>query len=724
MDRGRGRRRHPMMPKNRSPLVTMTTRALVVVLLIGGVSIPLRPAYEMVLSHGIPAAERPAYARPASRPLPSDAATETPAPLCNPTLTPTATGTATVTPTPTRRHLRSPTPTNTVTPSDTPTPTVPPPTCTPSAVAPTDTETDTAAPTDTPTDVPSDTPTDTSVPSDTATDTPTDTATDTATLSDTPTGTPTAPADTPTDTPTTPTDSPTTTPTDTFTALADTPTYTPTDTATGTPSASPAPTLTATPSDTPSDTPTAATVTVPQTETTASATAAPSDTPSSAAPSKTATPSSTPTATAVPATAIPATATPHSGSPATQTAVATSPPPATTAPATPTTRPKPRPAPAVATFVPGSIFVGVGGGNVAYYSPKGHLIRMLNTRSRSSEEKGMCIDGAGALYITNFDATTMTKFDRYGRIVASPWGGPFSREPESCVVDKAGHVYVGEVHGHNLIRKYSAAGKLLATYRAQTENVGIDWIDLASDQCTIYYTSEGGSIKRFNVCRNRQLPDFARGLSGPCYGLRLLPDGEVLVACSMQVYRLDRTGQPIQTYTTRGVGEPNVFVTVNLDPDGNSFWTAGFQSGNVYKLDIATGRKLLSFRAPLFQLLGGVAIIGEATSARAPRPVSTLSLTGLDGQMHSGHAIVAIALTAPRTAITVTLQIVARQRAATKEVILFSAVRKGTTDRHGRFTNRFVLAYHPRHPTAVFGIVMARTAKGLVEQSRPATILP
>ncbi len=724
MDRGRGRRRHPMMPKNRSPLVTMTTRALVVVLLIGGVSIPLRPAYEMVLSHGIPAAERPAYARPASRPLPSDAATETPAPLCNPTLTPTATGTATVTPTPTRRHLRSPTPTNTVTPSDTPTPTVPPPTCTPSAVAPTDTETDTAAPTDTPTDVPSDTPTDTSVPSDTATDTPTDTATDTATLSDTPTGTPTAPADTPTDTPTTPTDSPTTTPTDTFTALADTPTYTPTDTATGTPSASPAPTLTATPSDTPSDTPTAATVTVPQTETTASATAAPSDTPSSAAPSKTATPSSTPTATAVPATAIPATATPHSGSPATQTAVATSPPPATTAPATPTTRPKPRPAPAVATFVPGSIFVGVGGGNVAYYSPKGHLIRMLNTRSRSSEEKGMCIDGAGALYITNFDATTMTKFDRYGRIVASPWGGPFSREPESCVVDKAGHVYVGEVHGHNLIRKYSAAGKLLATYRAQTENVGIDWIDLASDQCTIYYTSEGGSIKRFNVCRNRQLPDFARGLSGPCYGLRLLPDGEVLVACSMQVYRLDRTGQPIQTYTTRGVGEPNVFVTVNLDPDGTSFWTAGFQSGNVYKLDIATGRKLLSFRAPLFQLLGGVAIIGEATSARAPRPVSTLSLTWLDGQMHSGHAIVAIALTAPRTAITVTLQIVARQRAATKEVILFSAVRKGTTDRHGRFTNRFVLAYHPRHPTAVLGIVMARTAKGLVEQSRPATILP
>ncbi len=724
MDRGRGHRRHPMMPKNRSPLVTMTTRALVVVLLIGGVSIPLRPAYEMVLSHGIPAAERPAYARPASRPLPSDAATETPAPLCNPTLTPTATGTATVTPTPTRRHLRSPTPTNTVTPSDTPTPTVPPPTCTPSAVAPTDTETDTAAPTDTPTDVPSDTPTDTSVPSDTATDTPTDTATDTATLSDTPTGTPTAPADTPTDTPTTPTDSPTTTPTDTFTALADTPTYTPTDTATGTPSASPAPTLTATPSDTPSDTPTAATVTVPQTETTASATAAPSDTPSSAAPSKTATPSSTPTATAVPATAIPATATPHSGSPATQTAVATSPPPATTAPATPTTRPKPRPAPAVATFVPGSIFVGVGGGNVAYYSPKGHLIRMLNTRSRSSEEKGMCIDGAGALYITNFDATTMTKFDRYGRIVASPWGGPFSREPESCVVDKAGHVYVGEVHGHNLIRKYSAAGKLLATYRAQTENVGIDWIDLASDQCTIYYTSEGGSIKRFNVCRNRQLPDFARGLSGPCYGLRLLPDGEVLVACSMQVYRLDRTGQPIQTYTTRGVGEPNVFVTVNLDPDGTSFWTAGFQSGNVYKLDIATGRKLLSFRAPLFQLLGGVAIIGEATSARAPRPVSTLSLTGLDGQMHSGHAIVAIALTAPRTAITVTLQIVARQRAATKEVILFSAVRKGTTDRHGRFTNRFVLAYHPRHPTAVLGIVMARTAKGLVEQSRPATILP
>jgi hypothetical protein len=192
----------------------------------------------------------------------------------------------------------------------------------------------------------------------------------------------------------------------------------------------------------------------------------------------------------------------------------------------------------------------------------------------------------------------------------------------------------------------------------------------------------------------------------------------------LQIYRLDRTGQPIQTYTTRSVGETDNFVTINLDPDGTSFWTASLLTGNVYKLDIATGRKRLSFRAPLFQVLGGVAIIGEITNAQAPNARAKLTLKGLDGKMHTGQAIAATAETAPRTTVSVTLQIVARQQAATREVVLFSAVRQGASDGKGRFTNRFALSYNPRHPTAVYIIVTARTALGLVEQSRPATILP
>ncbi|MDX1670055.1 MAG: hypothetical protein R3194_11600, partial [Limnobacter sp.] len=32
-----------------------------------------------------------------------------------------------------------------------------------------------------------------------------------------------------------------------------------------------------------------------------------------------------------------------------------------------------------------------------------------------------------------------------------------------------------------------------------TDDRGSDWIDLAADQCTMYYTSEGTLVKRFDV---------------------------------------------------------------------------------------------------------------------------------------------------------------------------------------------------------------------------------
>ena len=39
------------------------------------------------------------------------------------------------------------------------------------------------------------------------------------------------------------------------------------------------------------------------------------------------------------------------------------------------------------------------------------------------------------------------------------------------------------------------------------------------------------SVKRFNVCTDTQLSDFATGLPGPAaFALRLLPDGGALVA--------------------------------------------------------------------------------------------------------------------------------------------------------------------------------------------------
>lgn len=383
----------------------------------------------------------------------------------------------------------------------------------------------------------------------------------------------------------------------------------------------------------------------------------------------------------------------------------------------------------------------MGGGLVNQYDALGHLLHILNTHSRSTEEKGMCFDPAGNLYVTDFDAGTMSKFDSHGKLVAYPWGGPFNKEPESCVADAAGNIYVGEVHGRALLRKFNAAGRLLATYKPAREDQGVDWIDLAADQCTLYYTSEGSSIKRFDVCHNRQLPDFVNALAGPCYAVSLRPNGEVFVACSA-IYRLNGNGHILHIYTTQSVGEKNIFATVNPDPDGTSFWAGGFQSGKIYRIDIATGRKLASFKVPLYQLLGGVAVAGEIAGALSgtprgtPRPADsqspTLTIRSASRASAAGRILMLSASTVARARLTVTLKLVAtrsivtgpgaQRKKSTRQLVLAQLTRHGVADGHGRFTTNWRVATATHGPTYALLTVTTRTAHGTVTRSTRVTI--
>lgn len=263
-------------------------------------------------------------------------------------------------------------------------------------------------------------------------------------------------------------------------------------------------------------------------------------------------------------------------------------------------------------FREGEVFAGVGNGEVRRFSPDGTLIQTLNTDSEGLYQTGMCFDSVGTLYTTNFDDGTMSKFDNSGNLLVYPWGGPFSQAPESCVLDADGNVYTGEVEGNNLLRKFSPEGELLAVFDVALEDRGVDWIDLAEDQCTMYYTSEGGRVKRFNVCTNTQLSDFAIGLAEPCYSLRIRPNGEVIVACEDLVYRLATDGTQIRTYPKSDYGENSFFFAMNLDPDGTTFWTAGFYTGNVYRINIETGALVSSFATGVSDsALGGLAVVGE-----------------------------------------------------------------------------------------------------------------
>lgn len=248
-------------------------------------------------------------------------------------------------------------------------------------------------------------------------------------------------------------------------------------------------------------------------------------------------------------------------------------------------------------YAAGDVFAGVGAGKINRYSSSGALLEVLNTTGSSTYQTGMCFDAAGNLRSTNFSDNNMTMFNNQGGVVTHPWAGPFDAHPESCVADAAGNIYVGQADTNPYILKFNAAGTLLASYNVARQNRGSDWIDLAADQRTMFYTSESNAVKRFDVSTNTQLADFATGLpNSPCFALRIRQNGEVLVACSSVIFRLSTTGTVTQTYP-KPVGETGDFFALSLDPDGVTFWTGGYSTGNIYRINIATGANVTSFTA-------------------------------------------------------------------------------------------------------------------------------
>jgi hypothetical protein len=262
-------------------------------------------------------------------------------------------------------------------------------------------------------------------------------------------------------------------------------------------------------------------------------------------------------------------------------------------------------------YTTGDVFAGVGNGTINHYDPTGTLKDTLDNTEGTYDDTGMCFDAAGNLYATNFETDDVSQFDNMGNLLAAQWENGLTDHPENCVRDMSGHIYVGEADGSRIISKFNTTGgAALDTYAPATEDRGTDWFDLAADQCTMLYTSEGPDVKSFNVCTKTQNPDFATGVGSDCYALRILPDSGVLVACHSEVVHLDSSGTSVMTYAP-GSGE--YFFALNLDPDGVTFWTGGLFSGNIYRINISTGALVTSFNSSPNPYLNGLAVYGEPT---------------------------------------------------------------------------------------------------------------
>jgi streptogramin lyase len=288
-----------------------------------------------------------------------------------------------------------------------------------------------------------------------------------------------------------------------------------------------------------------------------------------------------------------------------------------------------------------ALFVGVSSGKIAVFNKSGTLLHTLNSNQGGSMT-GMAFDAAGNLYATNFTADTVSKFNPEGALLGT-FGSGYNCKPESIVFDSAGNAYVGETGCSHALLRFDAYGNLTASYTVATEAEGSDWIDLASDGCTIFYTSQGSSVLRFDACNGQQLPPFSSSLKKGL-ALRVLPDGGVLVANLENIVHLDSAGRMVATYIASG---EKCWASLALDNDGTSFWAADYCTSDVIRFDLTSGNQLFKFNTgtPANTVFG----LAEQKADPAPSPVGSLIASPSQATVSSGQSASYVLAFAPVT---------------------------------------------------------------------------
>jgi hypothetical protein len=246
----------------------------------------------------------------------------------------------------------------------------------------------------------------------------------------------------------------------------------------------------------------------------------------------------------------------------------------------------------------GDVFVSLEPGPVQWWRPDGTFrATLISTVSGTGE--GMGLDSAGNLYVTRWcmdpacgNGSGIEVFNSAG-VSQGRFAGSLDCGPHAIVFDVADNAYVGQAGCTGSILKISP-GQPRTEFQVATENEGSFWLDLAPNGCTVFYTSWGPNIKRYNVCTRTQLANLNTGPlpgGGETHDVRVLPDGGAIVSNGELVVRLSAAGTVVRTYS---VPENTYWTGLDLVGDG-TFWVGNYLTSNVYRFDLATGQVVDAF---------------------------------------------------------------------------------------------------------------------------------
>ena len=272
-------------------------------------------------------------------------------------------------------------------------------------------------------------------------------------------------------------------------------------------------------------------------------------------------------------------------------------------------------------FQPGDIFVAVGGGTYDVHDRAGNYRYSLDQGDGGyTADCGFSPD-LSRLVTTNYTQSRLFVFEdgvaEAGPQVIETGDVSPGGHAGAVVFDEAGNLFVGHPDGNSLIHKYSPGGGLMETFEVEVEERGSNWLDLAVDQSTVFYTSQGRFVHRYDTGTGSQLEPFAElPGEGHAQSVRLLAPGDgsggLLVADGIDVKRLDRNGEVVHTYD---LPDHDSWFAINLDPDGRTFWATDHGSDEVVRFGIGSGAVHSSFAAGGGNTVFGVCLKGEITAA-------------------------------------------------------------------------------------------------------------